>query len=153
MALVGEELYSLLVPLWDDRLIVPRSCIAEVVRYAPTADANGSEEWLRDTIVWREREVPVLSLEAMLGKAVPKVSGRTRVVVFNPLSGDSCPAYGILAQGFPQMVRVNSEVVQPDRDYRVVEGSPVICRISLLNEYALIPDLEMLESLLMEQVV
>jgi chemosensory pili system protein ChpC len=151
MALVGEELYSLLVPLRDDRLIVPRSCIAEVVRYTPESNTAGSDDWLRDTIIWREREVPVLSFEAMLGSAVPEVSGRTRVVVFNPLAGDDCPAYGILAQGFPQMVRVNSEVVQADRDYRVAEGAPVICRISMLNEYALIPDLEMLESLLAEQ--
>ncbi len=153
MALVGEELYSLLVPLRDDRLIVPRSCIAEVVRYAPQSDAESGDDWLRDTIVWRDREVPVLSFEAMLGTKVPEVSGRTRIVVFNPLAGDNCPAYGLMAQGFPQMVRVNSEVVQSDQGYRVAEDSPVICRISMLNEYALIPDLEMLESLLMEQAI
>ena len=152
MAVVGEELYSLLVPLRDDRLIVPRSCIAEVIRYAPGDNAENSSEWLRDTILWRERDVPVLSFEAILGTTVPEISGRTRVVVFNPLAGENCPAYGILAQGFPQMVRVNSEVVQPDSNYRVADDAPVICRISMLNEYALVPDLEMLESLLTEQV-
>lgn len=145
MALTGEELYSLLIPLGEERLIVPRSCVAEVVRYTPSADAAGDAGWLRDTLTWREREVPVLSFEAMLGESVPPVGGRTRVVIFNPLQGPDCPTYGMLAQGFPQMVRVNSEVVQPDPGYQVADDVPVICRITMLSETALIPDLEMLE--------
>ena len=54
MSLVGEELYSLLIPLRDDRLIIPRSCVAEVVRYTPTSAAS-NDDWLCDTISWRER--------------------------------------------------------------------------------------------------
>jgi len=148
MPLVGEELYSLLIPLREDRLIVPRACVAEVVRYSPREDAAGREasEWLHDTLVWREQEVPVLALEPLLGQSGPKVSGRTRVVVFNPLTANGdCPPYGVLAQGFPQMVRVNSEVVQLDESYRVGAEAPIICRIMMLSEHALIPDLEALE--------
>ncbi len=146
MALVGEELYSLLLPLREERLIIPRSCVAEVVRYTPTADAN-LDNWLRDTIAWRERQVPVVSYEALLGLEQPKAGGRTRVVVFNPILGAAnCPPYGVLAEGFPQMVRVNSEVVQTDQNYRQADDVPVICRINMLSEQALIPDLEMLES-------
>jgi chemosensory pili system protein ChpC len=149
MPLVGEELYSLLIPLRDERLIVPRACVAEVVRYAPRQDHAGQEarEWLHDTLTWREQEIPVVALEPLLGLTPPKVSGRTRVVVFNPLTlKGECPSYGILAQGFPQMVRVNSEVVQLDANYRPVEDAPVICQILMLSEHALIPDLEALEA-------
>lgn len=146
MALVGEELYSLLLPLREERLIIPRSCVAEVVRYNPTAAAT-DDNWLRDTIAWRDREVPVISYESLLELEQPKIGGRTRVVVFNPISGTSaCPPYGVLAEGFPQMVRVNSEVVRADQSYRPADDLPVICRISMLSEHALIPDLEMLES-------
>ncbi len=145
MALVSEELYSLLIPLRDERLIIPRSCVAEVVRYTPTQKAREAE-WLRDTILWREVEVPVIAFEALLGLELPGAGGRTRVVIFNPLSGSAhCPPYGVLAQGFPQMVRVNSEVVQLDQSYRVSDDTPVICRINMLSEQALIPDLELLE--------
>ena len=38
MSTEAEELYSLLVPLAGERLIVPRACVAEVVRY--TAPGN-----------------------------------------------------------------------------------------------------------------
>ncbi|MEE4186544.1 MAG: chemotaxis protein CheW [Gammaproteobacteria bacterium] len=149
MPLVGEELYSLLIPLRDDRLIVPRACVAEVVRYVPRQDHAGQEarEWLHDTLSWREQEIPVIALEPLLGLTPPKVSGRTRVVVFNPLTlKGECPSYGILAQGFPQMVRVNSEVVQLDEHYRPAADAPVICQIMMLSEHALIPDLEALEA-------
>ncbi len=146
MPLSGEELYSLLIPLREERLIIPRSCVAEVVRYVPGPRAAADDSALRDSLIWRDRKVPVLSYEALLGARLPMVGGRTRVVVMNPLSvADGCPPYGILAQGFPQMVRVNSEVVLPDDTYHPAEGVPVICRISMLSEQALIPDLEMLE--------
>jgi len=151
MAFTGEELYSLLIPLGDERLIVPRSCVAEVVRYAPTSAAADDNGWLRDTVTWREREVPVLSFEALLDEAVPPVGGRTRVVIFNPLNAPECPTYGVLAQGFPQMVRVNNEVVQPDPGYQPADDVPVICRITMLSETALIPDMEMLESRIREE--
>lgn len=152
MPLVGDELYSLLIPLRDERIIIPRSCVAEVVRYTPTSAAATDDHWRRDTITWRDREVAVISYEAMLGTDMPQVGGRTRVVVFNPLAGAECPAYGVLAQGFPQMVRVNSEVVQPDQAYTANDAAPVICRISMLSEHALIPDLEALEARIMEAV-
>ena len=41
MSAETEELYSLLVPLSEDRLIVPRACVAEVVRYSKTANKEG----------------------------------------------------------------------------------------------------------------
>ena len=146
MPLRGEELYSLLIPLHQHRLIVPRACVAEVVRYVPGPRARSDEDWVRDTLMWRDRKVPVVSYEALLGTTLPMVGGRTRVVVMNPLSAaNGCPPYGILAQGFPQMVRVNSEVVAPDEQYRPADDVPVICRISMLSEHALVPDLEMLE--------
>jgi chemosensory pili system protein ChpC len=149
MSFAGEELYSLLVPLGGDRIIIPRSCVAEVVRYSPSEQE--SDGWLRDSLRWRERDVPVISFDTLLGAQPPSASGRTRVVIFNPIGADpECPPYGLLAQGFPQMVRVNSEVVQRDKNYSVPEGAPVICQISMLNEYALIPDLEKLEQNLIE---
>ena len=37
MTAASDELYSLLVPLNQERLILPRACVAEVVRYAPLA--------------------------------------------------------------------------------------------------------------------
>jgi chemosensory pili system protein ChpC len=39
------EIYSLLIPLVDSRLIVPRACIAEVVGFHPPSEMTGAPPW------------------------------------------------------------------------------------------------------------
>ena len=61
MSAAAEELYSLLVPLTDDRLIVPRTCVAEVVRYSKPDQEEGSHNWMLGTVNWNGRQLPVVS--------------------------------------------------------------------------------------------
>ncbi|MEJ2139349.1 MAG: chemotaxis protein CheW [Gammaproteobacteria bacterium] len=147
MAIIADELYSLLVPLESERLVVPRSCVAEVVRYSvPDAEQEHSS-WMRGSVTWNNQQIPVISFEALCGSSEPAPGRRTRVVVFNPLGGsDDCPNYGILAEGFPQMVKVNREVVVLDDGYKSPEHAPILCQINMLKERALIPDLEAIEA-------
>lgn len=153
MPILSEELYSLVLPLREDRLLVPRACVAEVIRYtAPSGDPDDGA-WLRGTVRWRDREIPVIAFEGLLGMAPPSPDGRTRIVIFSPLGSDSqCPPYGILSQGFPQMVRLNSEVLRLDETYRARSTVPVICQVAMLSESALIPDLEAIEARLVESL-
>ena len=44
-----QELYSLLVPLADDRLIVPRACVVEVVRFTQPDTEAGAHNRNRAT--------------------------------------------------------------------------------------------------------
>jgi len=44
MSAESEELYSLLVPLSEDRLIVPRACVAEVVRFSKADAQEGAHD-------------------------------------------------------------------------------------------------------------
>jgi chemosensory pili system protein ChpC len=151
MATIANELYSLLVPLEGNRLIVPRSCVAEIVRYSLIEETDDDDNWLRGKASWNGREIPVISFERLCGFAQPVAGGRTRIVVFHPLSvAESSQPYGLLAEGFPQMVRVNSDVVEADVDYAPPANAPIVCQARLLQERALIPDLEMLETLLRE---
>jgi hypothetical protein len=43
------------------------------------------------------------------------------------------------------MVKVNREVVVLDNAYKPPASAPILCRISMLKEQALIPDLEAIE--------
>jgi chemosensory pili system protein ChpC len=144
-----EELYSLLVPLADERLIVPRACVAEVVRYTPPVKNEGAYDWMLGTIGWNGRDLPVVAFEGAIGKDVPAPTGRTRVVVFYSTTGRVRPGFfGILTQGFPQLVRVNREVLQLDSTVGWAEGAPVLCRVKMINEFPLIPNLEALEEMI-----
>lgn len=149
-----RELYSLLVPLSDDRLILPRACVAEVVRYTEPEQRTGSQSWMLGLINWNGRELPVVAFEGTIGKDIPAPTGRTRVVVFYSSTGKIKSGYfGVLTQGFPQLVRVNREVLKLDSTEGWPEDAPVLCRVKMINEYPLVPDLEALESMIIEETV
>ncbi len=154
MSAAAEELYSLLVPLADDRLIIPRACVAEVVRFSKPDREPGSQNWMLGNVNWNGRELPVVAFEGTIGKDIPAVTGRTRIVVFYGSSGQlKSGFFGILTQGFPQLVRVNREVLKLDSTEGWPDGAPVLCRVKMINEYPLVPHLENLESMLANESV
>jgi chemosensory pili system protein ChpC len=149
MSAESEELYSLLVPLADDRLIVPRACVAEVVRFSKAEQTEGAHDWMLGTVNWNGRPLPVVSFEGALGKDIPVVTGRSRVVVFYANTGQlKTGHFGILTQGFPQLVRVNRDVLKLEATDGWPEDAPVLCRVRMINEFPIIPDIEKLESML-----
>jgi chemosensory pili system protein ChpC len=154
MSAEADELYSLLVPLAEDRLIVPRTCVAEVVRFSKAEHEAGSHSWMIGTVNWNGRQLPVMSFEGALGKEVPAATGRTRVVVFYASTGQLKTGYfGVLTQGFPQLVRVNKDVLKLDSTEGWPDDAPVLCRVKMINEFPLIPDLEKLESMLARESI
>jgi len=95
-----QELYGLLVPLLDERLLVPRACIAEVTSFQPLQEMPGAPPWYLGIQAWNGRGVPVVSFEGACGKRIPVIGGRTRIVIFSCL-GQKLPAghFGIATQG------------------------------------------------------
>ena len=153
MSDLPTELYSLLIPLQGERLLVPRACVAEVIAFVvPEADSPSSRpSWFLGYITWNGRRLPVASFEAMSGEETKKRPGRNRIVVFNAL-GDALDGayYGIITQGFPQLVRVNADVLGVAAEQNWPESQPVMLRTRMINEYPLIPDMERLESMIAE---
>ena len=150
----SQELYSLRVPLAEDRLIVPRACVVEVVRYTEPDTEAGAHDWMVGNVSWNGRELPVASFEGALGKELPAATGRTRVVVFYATTGQLKSGYfGVLTQGFPQLVRVNKDVLQLEATEGWPDTAPVLCRVKMINEFPLVPDLERLENMLAEELI
>jgi chemosensory pili system protein ChpC len=149
----AKELYSLLVPLTQERLIVPRACVAEVVTWQQPEKIVGAPPWFLGTISWNGRTVPVISFEAACGNDLPKPGNRTRIVIFVAISGQqggqlASGYFGLLTQGFPQLVRVSNDVVKPDPSRTFDRGQPVLCQVRFLNEAPLIPDFARLEQMI-----
>jgi chemosensory pili system protein ChpC len=148
----AHELYSLLVPLVQERLIVPRACVAEVVTWQAPEKMQGAPSWYMGTIHWSGRPVPVISFEAVCGQSLPTPGTRTRIVIFVALSSHIPSGYfGVITQGFPQLVRVNPDVVKPDPSRGFPERGPILCQVRMLNESPLIPDFECLEQMISEE--
>lgn len=148
----SHELYSLLVPLAHERLLVPRACVAEVVTWQTPEKMEGTPPWYLGTIHWSARPVPVVAFEAACGQAVPAAGTRTRIVIFIALSGELSSGYfGIVTQGFPQLVRINAGVVKADPSRSFAENGPVLCQVRMLNESPLIPDFAWMERMISEE--
>jgi chemosensory pili system protein ChpC len=146
-----NELYSLLIPLRNERILVPRMCVAEVIAFAETErrdDAN-APDWLLGTVDWNGRRVPVISLDDA-GSQHETQSGRkgsrSRIVIFNAIGNVlKTGYYGVLTQGFPQLVRVNRDVLTRDEETPPPFDQPMLCRVRMIHEFPLIPDLEQIE--------
>ena len=61
--------------------------------------------------------------------------------------------FGVLTQGFPQLLRVNKDVLKLDSTDGWPDSAPVLCRVKMINEFPLIPDLEKLEHMLAQESV
>ena len=86
------EIYSLLIPLLDGRLIIPRSCVAEVVGFHTPSEMTGAPPWYLGTFAWGSRQIPLVSFEGTCGQNIPPLSGRTRIVVLFALGTQVEPA-------------------------------------------------------------
>jgi chemosensory pili system protein ChpC len=148
----SHELYSLLIPLAQERLIVPRACVAEVVTWQAPETVEGTPPWYLGTINWSGRPVPIISFEALCGQNFPAPGSRTRIVIFVALSNQLSTGYfGVITQGFPQLVRVNPDVVKADPSRTFTERGPVLCQVRMLNESPLIPDFDCVEQMISEE--
>ena len=82
-----EELYSLLVPLSEDRLIVPRSCVVEVVRFSQPNQEAGAPRWMLGKVNWNCRELPLVSFEGAIGKDVQTLPAEHELSCSMPAAG------------------------------------------------------------------
>lgn len=151
MSETGQELYSLLIPLAEMRLLVPRACVAEVVGFS-VPEGNGSDRaWYLGNTRWDGRLVPTVSFEGCCGDQVPEAGRRSRVVIFHA-TGSALPGrfFGIVSQGFPQLVRVNPGVLRKEPDEKKNADLPILCQLRMVNEYPMVPDLEKLEAMIVD---
>ncbi|HEY1726181.1 MAG TPA: chemotaxis protein CheW [Steroidobacteraceae bacterium] len=146
------EVYSLLIPLADSRLLVPRACVAEVIGFQSPAPMDNAPPWYMGLVNWNARMLPLVSFEGCSGMPIPAANNRSRIVVFHALTGRAESGYiAIVSQGFPQLVRVSNDVVRPDNSRSFSERVPVLCQVRMLNETPMVPDLERLEAMIADE--
>lgn len=144
-----DELYSLMIPLAEDRLILPRACVAEVISWRQPDVVPNTPQWHLGTIEWNERVIPVISFEATCGRTIPPTGGRSRIIICVGLTGKLDSGYfGLVTQGFPQLVRLSPDLVKYDPNQPSFGQSPVLCQVRMINESPLIPDIENVERMI-----
>lgn len=128
---------SQLIPLYNLRLVLPNTAIAEVISFHKPDKLEEKPEWILGLLSWRGLKIPLLSFETASQDQAAEINRRSRVIVLNTLSGsDLLPFYGVLAQGIPRLMSLNNSNIldAPNADEQqrfvlrhvVVEGHPAI---------------------------
>jgi len=140
----GKALHCLLLPLQDDKLLLPNTAVAEVITYINPESIDNAPDWLMGTITWRDIRIPLVSFELLSGLAVTS-GGTRRIAVLNTLNGNQhIPYIAILIQGIPQLRLIQEDSIQ---DEDIENDKLTIASVVKVNgEQVLIPDLDDLES-------
>ena len=149
MAYNKDEIRSVLVQSSAGRLLLPNANVAEVLTGAQCEALDNAPEWLLGRIEWHGWQVPLVSFARLVGLAEdPAQAGGNRVLVLKALGGNAeLPYFALLAQGFPRLATVLRDSLLADAtEEDLPEG--VQMRVLLGEEAALLPDLDVLESMI-----
>lgn len=144
-----QEVASLLIPLQGQSILLPNVTVAEIIPSSPVQVIENSPLWYLGNFQWRELTVPLLSLEALNGEAVPAVQARARFAVLNTTGlHNDLPFISILTQGLPRLARVNEDEISAREDAENRRYD--LMHVSWAGEYTLIPDITAIEQTFLE---
>ena len=147
-----EEFYGLQVPLERDRVLVPRSCIQDVLVWQAPVPMVGAPVWYLGTVAVGRQSVPVISLELVTGQPRPPLSARTRIALFRCLgSRIKGGLLGVVAQGFPQLLRLTEDGVRLDAERHRSDDGPVLAALKVAEGRAWVPDFEYIEQMIADE--
>jgi chemosensory pili system protein ChpC len=144
-----QELRGVLIPTGSLPVLLPNAAMTEVIDYRDAGAVEEGPPWQLGTVTWRQRPMPVVSIEQMLGQAFDPNVPRLRIAVCHGLSTDgSLPFIGIVSRGIPRLVRISESVISSDPLAPLDPEWPILARVNLRGTPALIPDLDRMAGLL-----
>jgi chemosensory pili system protein ChpC len=139
----------LFIPLQDTSLLLPSTVVAEIVPYADAEPPEGEHpEWYLGLIEWREQQVPLVSMDALLtGQYVP-LGARARIVILKTLGDlDTIPYFGVITKQIPRLAMVYDGGIEVLEDE--FAGNPAVAAEVLANgEPAIIPEMDRIKQMI-----
>lgn len=145
-----SEIRGILVQVEGARLLLPNATISEVLSYADPDPIPDAPDWLLGRIRWRGWQLPLVSFARIAGIADEQGGLGSKVVVLKALGGNAkAPFFAVLTQGFPRLVTVSRDTLIPDASQGELPTA-VQAQVTLNEDDALVPDLEIVESMIGE---
>lgn len=139
---------SQIIPLKGMSLVLPNTCIAEVINYSAPMPVEKAPDWFLGNLLWRGITIPVVSFEAANDVPSAEITKSTRIAVLNGVSGkDRLSFYGVVVQGIPRLAALE----QTDIQEKVNAESVLPCALSqteIADQDAVIPDQVKIENML-----
>lgn len=145
---LSQDIRGVMISVTGARALLPNATVAEVITYSPPEPVADAPDWMLGHIRWRGWRLPVISYAQMIGSAESESELGAKVVVLKALGGNPRHSYfAMLAQGFPRLVTVSTQVLSrepDDEDNAATQG--VLMRVKLNDDIAVIPDLAEIEA-------
>lgn len=143
-----QEIYGQLITLEDDLVLLPAVAVSEVGQMDRISLNVGSPAWLVGFRESRGQRQPIISIEALFGRAVPARSARAKLVVIRSIHDGA--GWALIGQGQPHLATLNPAALAPEPLGENDAEDLVIARARIANLSAMIPDLAAIETRVME---
>ncbi len=151
MNAVVESVRSLWVPLEGVNLLLPNVAIAEVINYQPLDIIQSGPDWLLGSLRWREQSLPIVSMERLCGFSLPQGGRGARISVLNSVrAGDDLAFYAMVTAGIPRLFSADEEALGPSMMPTGNFPETVADCVQIGSEQALVPNLEIVQTLVSE---
>ena len=147
-----QEVYSLMIPTVSGHILLPNANIAEVVPFSNVElfkENSEKPKWYLGHLLWRGMNVPLLSIDLIKGETEARANKRSRVAIAQTLNSNAdVPYLAIVVQGIPRLSHVRSDNIEYMQDENLSQAEKM--RVEIDSKSASIPDLDQLESMVIE---
>ena len=148
----ASEIRCVLLPIYSGQLLLPSASITEVVGFQTPTPLKGTShpDWLMGTFKWRQRQIPLVSFDAMVSLPSTEIGHRARVAICNALWGEGKISHiAFMLSAIPRLVRITEEAIKSVGEQGDV-GPMVLRQVRINGEEAWIPNLDALEQAIHE---
>jgi chemosensory pili system protein ChpC len=136
----------MVIPLHERRLVLPNAAVAEIISYRDPDPWEESGAGVEGMVSWRQRELPVIDFERLMGAADHPPGIRQRIAVcYAPEPEVGWPLIGLISQGIPRLLRLAREAIE-EASSGPHGDSAIQMRIHVGGEQLIVPDLVHLQA-------
>jgi len=146
----NKEVRGLQIPLCGMNLVLPDSVILQVLAAKEYSDIPEGPKWLQGMVEWQKHLIPVISFEMAAGRNFEKPAEMRLLLLKSLANKEKLPFYAFFLSGIPHPVRFDEENISAVEHSNI--SSPLIhTEVLIYGEQANIPNLDVLEEMLMSQ--
>lgn len=149
---ISSVVRTQLIPLADMNLILPNTCIAEIISLGELNPVKKSPKWFLGMMDWRGVRIPVISFEAANGISTDAPGKTSRVAVVNSISGEEkLPFYGLVSKGIPKLLSLEKSAIsvlkKPETKLPLASEQTQLADVT-----AVIPDQKKIEKMIIKEI-
>ncbi len=146
-----REVYSLMIPIIDQSILLPNSSVEEIIPFGDVELMKDGPEWFIGHLHWHGLSLPMVSIDILNGGEDPLANKRSRVAVVSTLNNnENMPYIAIVVQGIPRLTHVTEPSIALVEDAEL--GIADKARVTIGTIQATIPDIDKLELLISEHL-